>query len=107
MQHSGKHGACRFLWGKFISYFLHRHFTAEVKTFGETANGKQGKCGHTCHFWLAEGRQKCLLGSLPKPGSLGQNVPKRLAASPPLSRRFLIAPPAFQPGQMIDITACH
>ena len=53
-------------------------------------NGKQCKCGHTCYFWLAGGRQKCLLGSLPKPGSLGQNVPKRLAASPPLSRLFLM-----------------
>ena len=53
-------------------------------------NGKQCKCGHTCYFWLAGGRQKCLLGSLPKPGSLGQNVPKRLVASPPLSRLFLM-----------------
>ena len=42
------------------------------------------------NFCWAAGPQKCLLGSLPKPGSLGQNVPKRLAASPPLSRLFLI-----------------
>ena len=42
------------------------------------------------NFCWAVGPQKCLLGSLPKPGSLGQNVPKRLAASPPLSRLFLI-----------------
>ena len=33
--------------------------------------------------------QKCLLGNLPKPGCLGQNTPKRLAALPPLSHRFL------------------
>ena len=38
---------------------------------------------------------------------LEQKVPKRLAASPPLSRRFLIIPPVFQTGQMIDIMACH
>ena len=59
------------------------------------------------NFCWAAGPQKCLLGSLPKPGSLGQNVPKRLAALPPLSRRFLIIPPVFQTGQMIDIMACH
>ena len=47
------------------------------------------------NFCWAAGPQKCLLGSLPKPGSLGQNVPKRLAASPPLSRWFLIRLLAF------------
>ena len=41
-------------------------------------------------FLTGRGHQKCLLGSLPKPGSLGQNVPKRLSAEPPLSRWFLI-----------------
>lgn len=44
-----------------------------------------------------------MLGSLPKPGSLGQNVPKRLAASPPLSRLFLIVPPVRQSEQMVDV----
>ena len=55
------------------------------------------------NFCWAAGPQKCLLGSLPKPGSLGQNVPKRLAASPPLSRLFLIVPPIRQSEQMVDV----
>ena len=41
------------------------------------------------------GPQKYLLGSLPTPGSLGLNAPKRLAASPPLLRLFLIRLLAF------------
>ena len=55
------------------------------------------------NFCWAAGPQKCLLGSLPKPGSLGQNVPKRLAASPPLSRLFLIGAPVRKAEQMVDV----
>mgnify|MGYP001026981754 CR=1 FL=1 len=32
--------------------------------------GKQFECGHTRNFYWAAGPQKCLLGSLPKPGGL-------------------------------------
>ena len=34
-------------------------------------NGKQGKCSRTCYFCIPWGLQKRLLGSLPKPGTLG------------------------------------
>ena len=70
---------------------------------GLAQNGKQFGCGHTPKFLLGRGPQKCLLGSLPKPGSLGQNVPKRLAASPPLSRLFLISAPVRKAEQMVDV----
>ena len=40
--------------------------------WGQRTNGKQGKCGHTCYFCGPRGPQKRLLGSLPKPGTLGQ-----------------------------------
>ena len=43
---------------------------------GQRTNGKQGKCDHTCYFCSPRGPQKRLLGSLPNPGTLGQNVPK-------------------------------
>ena len=36
--------------------------------FGLARNGKQGKCIDTCYFCAPRGPQKCLLGSLPKPG---------------------------------------
>lgn len=64
---------------------------------GQRTNGKQGKCGHTCYFCGPLGPQKRLLGSLPKPGTLGlvvtsyisftsgQIVPKLThSAAPPL-----------------------
>ncbi len=74
--------------------------------------GKLGKCGHTPHFCLRRfgalhvlasnasvatltifawpgALQKCLLGSLPKPG-LGTSCPKVLSASRRLAPLFLI-----------------
>ena len=87
----------KLLLTNFIEKKTHRHIAkstgmnAIILLFlRERTNGKQFGCGHTPKFLLGRGPQKCLLGSLPRPGSLGQNVPKRLAASPPLLRRFFI-----------------
>lgn len=44
--------------------------------------GKQGECIDTHDFCARRGRQKCLLGSLPKPGISGHFVPKSAAQAP-------------------------
>ena len=44
--------------------------------------GKQGECIDTHDFCARRGRQKCLLGSLPKPGTSGHFVPKSAAQAP-------------------------
>ena len=42
--------------------------------FGAARNGKQGECIDTRYFCAPRGLQKCLLGSLPKPGRLRDKV---------------------------------
>ena len=42
--------------------------------FGVARNGKQGECIDTRYFCAPRGLQKCLLGSLPKPGRLRDKV---------------------------------
>ena len=62
----------------------------------------------TCYFCAPMGVQKCLLGSLPKPGTSGQHGPKLAAARPPccvmsLSLHFLIFTAAGDFQQPVDI----
>jgi hypothetical protein len=41
---------------------------------GPARNGKQGKCGHTCHFCKVGALAKMLVGELPKPAGLLDKV---------------------------------
>ena len=70
---------------------------------GVAQNGKQGKCGHTCHFRRDEALRKCLLGSLPKPGTFGTKCPKGQAAEPALSGLFLIGASAGEVEKMVNV----
>lgn len=47
------------------------------------------------NFCWARARKNACWGASPNPATLGQNVPKQMAASPPLSRLFLIRLLAF------------
>ena len=71
--------------------------------FGEAHNGKQGKCGHTCHFRKAVGPAKMLVGEPPQTRHYGTKCPIGLSAEPPLTVLFLIGAPAGEIDKMVNI----
>ena len=72
--------------------------------FRGARNGKQGKCGHTCHFRAAGGPAKVLVGEPPQTRPFGTKCPKGYAAEPSLPGLFLIGASAGEIEQMVDVT---
>ena len=71
--------------------------------FGVARNGKQGECIDTRYFCAPRGLQKCLLGSLPKPG-FGTFCPKVICLRHrALSLLFLFALAARNAQQMVNV----
>ena len=74
---------------------------------GFDCTGKQGKCGHTCHFRKAEGPAKMLVGEPPQTRHLGTKCPIGLSAEPPLTGLFLIGASAGEIDKVVNVALCR
>ena len=70
---------------------------------GPARNGKQGRCAHTCYFCVAEGPQKCLLGSSPNPPDFWTLCPEVLVVCGPALSLLGLIPLVRMSEQMVDV----